>query len=53
MGDTRGAASFHAPAQAYDRFVGRYGRALARELVDAAGVRAASVRSTSAAGRAR
>jgi SAM-dependent methyltransferase len=37
--DVPGAATFHAPAEAYDRFVGRYGRQLARELIAAAGVR--------------
>ena len=30
---------FHVPAETYDRFVGRYGRGLARELIAAAGVR--------------
>lgn len=31
-----GAATFRAPAEAYDRFVGRYSRELARALIDAA-----------------
>jgi SAM-dependent methyltransferase len=39
MSDRSGAATFHVPAEAYDRFVGRYGRELARALIDAAGVR--------------
>ena len=34
-----GAAAFRAPAEAYDRFVGRYGGELARALIAAAGVR--------------
>ncbi len=34
-----GAATFHTPADAYDRFIGRYGPELARELIAAAGVR--------------
>jgi SAM-dependent methyltransferase len=34
-----GAATFHTPAEAYDRHVGRYGRALARALVGATGLR--------------
>jgi SAM-dependent methyltransferase len=38
--DIPGAATFHAPAQAYDRLVGRYSPALARALIAAAGVRA-------------
>ena len=33
------AASFRKPAEAYDRFVGRYGPALARSLIDRIGVR--------------
>ena len=33
-----GADTFRAPADAYDRFVGRYGRALAAELIAFAGV---------------
>jgi SAM-dependent methyltransferase len=33
MTEPSGAATFHAPAQAYDRFVGRYGTELARELI--------------------
>jgi ubiquinone/menaquinone biosynthesis C-methylase UbiE len=36
---TDSAASFRIPAEAYDRFVGRYSGALAQELCDAAGVR--------------
>jgi SAM-dependent methyltransferase len=36
MGEAR---SFHVPADAYDRFVGRYSAELARALIDAAGVR--------------
>ncbi|HEX8853995.1 MAG TPA: methyltransferase domain-containing protein [Thermoleophilaceae bacterium] len=36
MPDARGAASFHVPAEAYDRHVGRYGPALAAELMKAA-----------------
>jgi SAM-dependent methyltransferase len=40
VGDPPGAATFHAPAEAYDRHVGRYGRELARALIEAAGVRA-------------
>jgi SAM-dependent methyltransferase len=39
MGDPPGAATFRAPAEAYDRLVGRYGRELARALIDAAGLR--------------
>jgi len=39
MGDPSGAATFRAPAEAYDRHIGRYGRELARALIDAAGVR--------------
>jgi SAM-dependent methyltransferase len=39
MGDVPGAATFHAPAEAYDRFVGRYGQELARALCAAADVR--------------
>ncbi len=38
MADAPGAATFRKPAEAYDRHIGRYGRALARELVAAAGV---------------
>jgi SAM-dependent methyltransferase len=34
------AAMFERPAEAYDRFVGRYSRALAQRLIAAAGVRA-------------
>ena len=40
MGDAPGAATFQAPAEVYDRLIGRYGRELARALVAAAGVRA-------------
>jgi SAM-dependent methyltransferase len=32
------AASFQAPAEAYDRHIGRYGPALARELIEFAGI---------------
>ena len=39
MGAPPGAASFHKPAEAYDRFIGRYGGELARALIAAAGVR--------------
>jgi SAM-dependent methyltransferase len=39
MGDPPGAATFHTPAEAYDRFVGRYGRELGRALIRAADVR--------------
>lgn len=39
MGEPQGAATFHAPAEVYDRLVGRYGPALARAVVAAAGVR--------------
>ena len=39
VSDPRGAANFQAPAQAYDLFIGRYSRELARALIDAAGVR--------------
>jgi SAM-dependent methyltransferase len=39
VSDPRGSATFHAPAQAYDLFIGRYSRELARALIDAAGVR--------------
>jgi SAM-dependent methyltransferase len=38
MDDVAGAATFGAPAEAYDRFVGRYGRELARVLIAAARV---------------
>ena len=38
MAEPTGAAMFRTPADAYDRFVGRYGRELARALIDAAGV---------------
>ena len=38
MGEPMGAAMFRTPAQAYDRYIGRYGRELARALIDAAGV---------------
>ncbi len=40
MGDPPGVAGFNAPAEAYDRHVGRYGRELARALIAAAEVRA-------------
>lgn len=39
MADVQGAATFQTPADAYDRHVGRYSRALARALTDASGVR--------------
>ena len=39
MSDAPGAATFNAPAEAYDRHIGRYGPPLARALCDAAGVR--------------
>ena len=39
MADPPGAATFRAPADAYDRHIGRYGRELARALIDAARVR--------------
>jgi SAM-dependent methyltransferase len=39
MGDPPGASTFRTPAEAYDRHIGRYGSALARALIDAAGVR--------------
>ena len=38
MSEVPGAATFRTPAEAYDRHVGRYGRELARALIDAAGV---------------
>ncbi len=38
MGDPPGASTFQAPAEAYDRHIGRYGPELARALCDAAGV---------------
>jgi SAM-dependent methyltransferase len=38
MPNPPGAATFQTPAEAYDRFVGRYGPPLARELIAAAGV---------------
>ena len=40
MSQAPGAATFRAPAKAYDRLVGRYSGALARELIAAAGVKA-------------
>lgn len=36
MSDPVGAATFRAPADAYDRHIGRYGRELARALIEAA-----------------
>jgi SAM-dependent methyltransferase len=39
MSDPAGVATFRTPAEAYDRHIGRYGRELARALIDAAGVR--------------
>ena len=53
MGDVPGATTFHKPAEAYDRLVGRYSHELARAVIDAAGVRPVHVPWTSAAGRAR
>ena len=50
MESAPGAATFRAPADAYDRHVGRYGPPLARALISAAGVGAVSAHSTSAAG---
>jgi SAM-dependent methyltransferase len=38
MPDAPGAATFQAPADAYDRYIGRYGAELARALIAAAGV---------------
>ena len=38
MATPRGAATFRATADAYDRHIGRYGPDLARALCDAAGV---------------
>jgi SAM-dependent methyltransferase len=38
MPDVAGAKTFQTPAEAYDRFIGRYGAALARELIAAARV---------------
>ena len=38
MAEASGAATFHAPAEAYDRHIGRYSRELARALVGAARV---------------
>jgi SAM-dependent methyltransferase len=40
MSDAPGAATFHTPAEAYDRHIGRYGTPLARELIAAADLRA-------------
>jgi SAM-dependent methyltransferase len=39
MAEVPGAATFQTPADAYDRHVGRYSRALAVKLIDGAGVR--------------
>jgi SAM-dependent methyltransferase len=39
MTDPPGAATFRAPAEAYDRHIGRYGRELAGALIAAVGVR--------------
>jgi SAM-dependent methyltransferase len=39
MGDPPGAATFQTPADAYDRYIGRYSGELARALITAAGVR--------------
>ncbi len=38
MAEPTGAAMFRTPADAYDRFVGRYGQELGRALIDAAAV---------------
>jgi len=40
MAQPHGTATFRAPAEAYDRYIGRYGPPLAAALCDAAGVRA-------------
>src|SRR5215207_3261371 len=40
MVDAAGAATFRTPAEAYDRYIGRYSAELGRALIDAAGVRA-------------
>lgn len=37
MTDATGAMTFHAPAESYDRHIGRYGGELARELIAVAG----------------
>jgi len=39
MSDPAGVATLRTPAEVYDRHIGRYGRELARALIDAAGVR--------------
>ena len=39
MSDPPGVATFRTPAEAYDRYIGRYGAELARALAAAAGVR--------------
>ena len=52
MGHAEGAATFQTPAEAYDRHIGRYGRELARALVDAADLQPAHHCSTWAAGPA-
>jgi SAM-dependent methyltransferase len=39
MDEPSGAATFQTPAGAYDRHIGRYGRELARSLIDTAGLR--------------
>jgi SAM-dependent methyltransferase len=39
MGEPPGAATFRAPAEAYERHIGRYGRELGRAMIAAAGVR--------------
>jgi len=39
MSKALGAATFRTPAEAYDRYIGRYGGELARALIAAAGVR--------------
>jgi SAM-dependent methyltransferase len=38
VAEPMGAAMFRTPGEAYDRYIGRYGRELARALIDAAGV---------------
>jgi hypothetical protein len=48
-----GAATFRAPADAYDRLMGRYEADLAGALIGAAGVRRAAARWTSDAARGR
>jgi SAM-dependent methyltransferase len=40
MGEATGATTFRAPAEAYDRHIGRYGAELAQAVLEVAGVRA-------------